>query len=103
MLNSDVIRASQEAAHVLLNGGNPYTHIFQDSIPAGTPLPYPPGEVIWYAIPVLITGSAQRMDQLSGIGILFLLGSLAPIVGASRAALSVAIYGTFGLASFSLS
>src|SRR2546428_749557 len=45
---SDVLRATQEGIVNLLQGMNPYTVPLTSTIPPGSPLVYPPGELLWY-------------------------------------------------------
>jgi hypothetical protein len=97
---SDVIAVTREAIGVLFGGGNPYTHIYLSSNPPASPFPYPPGEILFYAIPAAIFGDIRLVDAWAGIGVLVLLATLAAVTGPARAAVSTALYGTFGLAAF---
>jgi hypothetical protein len=99
-LESDVMPATDEAIRTLRQGQNPYTHFYLSTIPPGYPFPYPPGEVLFYAIPKAVFGQISDVDRWAGIVIVLLLASLAFSVGTSRAALATALYATFGLAAF---
>src|SRR5438309_2340243 len=53
---SDVMKATEEAIGVLASGQNPYAHFLTSTNPPGSLLPYPPGELFFYAIPRAIFG-----------------------------------------------
>ena len=96
---SDVIDATREALGVLASGHNPYLHTFLTTRPPYSPFPYLPGELLLYGIPYALFGTIDRVDRWIGIATLFLIAALAPIVGVGRAALCVALFGTFMLAA----
>jgi len=100
IVSSDVLSATKEAIGVLARGENPYSHVYQATIPPGGPFPYPPGEIAFYAIPNALFGRIDTVDQWTGIAILFLLGSLTLVVGPGQAAMATALYATFNLAAF---
>jgi len=97
---SDVLAVTREAIGVLFGGGNPYTHTYLSSNPPASPFPYPPGEILFYAIPELLVGDIRTADAWAGVGIIALLASLAAVIGPARAALATALYGAFGLAAY---
>jgi 4-amino-4-deoxy-L-arabinose transferase-like glycosyltransferase len=97
---SGVIPATKEAIGVLAHGGNPYDHYYQHTMPPGEPFAYPPGEIVFYAIPNAIFGGITRADIWAGVGVLLVLGSLAWLVGPARAALATALFGSFELAAY---
>lgn len=92
---SDVIGVTREAIALVTRGGNPYQHIYQYSNPAGSPFPYLPGEIAWYAIPHLLVHQIVGTDKWAGIGIVLALACLAPVAGSGAAAVGTAIYATF--------
>lgn len=88
---NDVMLATNEALGVLASGGNPYAHTFATTNPPGQPFAYPPGELLFYGLGKLATGSIFGLDRWAGIANLFVLAALAPIAGAGLAALAVAV------------
>jgi hypothetical protein len=96
---SDVINATREALGVLFAGGNPYLHDYLTTLPAHSPFPYLPGELLFYGLPYALFHSIDVVDVATGIATVVLLALLAPVVGAARAALCVALYATFELAA----
>lgn len=95
-VGSDVGTATREAIGVLRQGHNPYDHYYNSF---GGRVPYPPGEIFFYAIPHAIFGQIDRVDQWAGVGIVLLLAALAWCVGPARAAMVTALYATFLIAS----
>jgi hypothetical protein len=96
MLNSpfngnDVMLATNEALGVLASGANPYAHVYTTTNPPGQPFAYPPGELLFYGLGKLATGSIFGLDRWAGIANLFALAALFPIAGASLAALAVSV------------
>jgi len=96
---SDVINATREALGVMSTGANPYLHDFLTTAPQHSPFPYLPGELFFYGIPYVLIHSVDTWGKVTGIATVFVLASLAPVVGTARAALCVALYGTFELAA----
>lgn len=99
-VGSDVLAATREAIDVIARGGNPYDHLYVTNNPPGSSFPYLPGEIAFYAIPNALFGTLQGADKWAGIGIVFLLATLAPAVGPARAALATALYSTFSYAAY---
>lgn len=95
---SDVVNATREALGVLASGHNPYLHAFATTAPPGSPFPYLPGELFLYGIPYALFRSIDGVDRALGIATVVVLAALAPVVGTARAALAVAVFGTFSLA-----
>ncbi len=91
--NSDVLRATNEAIRVLAAGGNPYSHSYQDTIPPGSPFPYPIGEPVYYWLHREAFGSTDHADTVAGILILLIFVALVPIIGWVRSAVAVMGYG----------
>jgi hypothetical protein len=89
---SDVLDATKEAIQVVLGGQNPYLHDFMTTRPPHSPFPYLPGEIFFYGVPFLFHVSPDMVEKCAGIGIVFLIAALAPIVGVACAALCVALY-----------
>jgi hypothetical protein len=96
---SDVIDATREALGVMSTGANPYLHDYLTTNPQHSPFPYLPGELFFYGIPYVLVHSVDTWGKVVGIATVFVLASLAPVVGTARAALCVALYGTFELAA----
>ncbi len=96
---TDVRAATAEAIRVLQSGQNIYGHVFQDTSPPGDPFGYPIGEPGFYWIHQIFFDRIDLADKLSGLLIVLLLAALAPIVGATRAALATMIYGTYSMAA----
>jgi hypothetical protein len=88
---NDVMLATNEALGVLGSGANPYAHVYTTTNPPGQPFAYPPGELLLYGLGKLAAGNIFGIDRWLGIANLFVLAALAPIAGASLAALAVAI------------
>lgn len=91
---SDVIGVTREALILVAHGGNPYNHTFQYSNPPGSPFPYFPGEIAFYAIPHIAVGQIVGADKWAGVGIVFLLAALGTVVGPGAAALVTVLYAT---------
>ena len=94
-VGSDVMAATREGVAALERGENPYTHHYLTTNPSGSPFPYLPGEIAFYAIPRALTGDVAGADKWTGMGIVILLATLALAVGPAPAALATALYGTF--------
>ena len=55
---SDVLAAVNEALGVWFGGGNPYDHVYEMTRPAGQPMPYPPGAMLFHLPGYLVSGLA---------------------------------------------
>lgn len=88
---NDVMLATNEALGVLASGGDPYSHVFSTTNPPGQPFAYPPGELLFYGLGKLATGTIFGLDRWAGIANLFVLAALFPIAGASLTALAVSV------------
>jgi hypothetical protein len=97
---SDVLRATQEALVNLLNGLNPYTVPLTSTIPPGSPLVYPPGELAWYLPAHLLFGDLTRVDTVAGILTTAAIGVAGLRAGWDRVALSAMLYATWGIGAF---
>lgn len=97
---SDVLRATVESLGVVANGGNPYTHVLQTTIPVGSPFVYPPGELAWYAIPYALVGDVTRMDTWAGIAIVGAIAVAGLRVGFDAVALPAMLYAAWGVAGY---
>lgn len=92
---SDVIGTTGEAINLVAHGRNPYAHTFVYSNPPGSPFPYLPGEIAWYALVQRFTGQVIGTDKIAGIGIVLVLATLGLVAGPGWAALSTMLYATF--------
>ena len=97
---SDVLRATQEAIVNLLHGLNPYTVPLTSTIPPGSPLVYPPGELLWYLPAHLFFGDITRVDTVAGILTTVAISVAGLRVGWDRVALPAVLYATWGIAAF---
>ena len=97
---SDVLRATQEALVNLLHGLNPYTVPLTSTIPPGSPLVYPPGELAWYLPAHLLFGDITRVDTVAGILTVAAIGAVGLRAGWDRAALPAMLYATWGIGAF---
>jgi hypothetical protein len=97
---SDVLRATQEALTNLLHGMNPYTVPLMSTIPPGSPLVYPPGELLWYLPAHVLFGDITRVDTLAGILTTAVIGITGLRVGWDRVALPAMLYATWGIGAF---
>lgn len=94
---SDVVGVTGEAIGVVGRSLNPYAHTYIYTNPRGSPFPYLPGELAWYALAQHFTGQIIGVDKWAGMGIVVLLALLALRAGPAPAALGTALYGTFDL------
>jgi hypothetical protein len=97
---SDVLRATQEAIVNLLHGLNPYTVPLTSTIPPGSPLVYPPGELLWYLPAHLFFGDITRVDTVAGILTTVAISIAGLRAGWDRVALPAVLYATWGIAAF---
>jgi hypothetical protein len=97
---SDVLRATEEAIVNLLQGLNPYTVPLTSTIPPGSPLVYPPGELLWYLPAHVLFGDLTRMDTLAGILTIAAIGVAGLRAGWERVALPAMLYATWGVGAF---
>ena len=58
------LRATQEGIVNLLQVMNPYTVPLTSTIPPGSPLVYPPGELLWYLPAHALFGDVKRVRKL---------------------------------------
>ncbi len=73
-IGSDVLSVTWEAIDVTLDGGNPYTHVYANSIPAGqNPFAYPPGNMLYY-LPGYLLGDIRATEIFSAAIVLLGLG-----------------------------
>jgi hypothetical protein len=91
---SDVLAATQEALNGLFSGINPYTHVFTSTHPPGSPFPYLPGELAYYAIQLGIAGNLLQYDRFAGLAILVAIAASAPLLRPSVGTLPVVFYAT---------
>lgn len=97
---SDVLRATQEAIVNLLHGLDPYTVPLTSTIPPGSPLVYPPGELLWYMPAHVLFGDITRVDTVAGILTAGAIGIAGVRVGWHRVALPAMLYATWGIGAF---
>jgi len=97
---SDVLRATQEALVNLLHGLNPYTVPLTSTIPPGSPLVSPPGELFWYLPAHLFFGDITRVDTVAGILTTAAIGIVGLRAGWDRVALPAMLYATWGIGAF---
>jgi len=97
---SDVLRATQEGIVNLLQGMNPYTVPLTSTIPPGSPLVYPPGELLWYLPTHLAFGDLTRVDTAAGIVLTAAIGVAGFRAGWERVALPAMLYATWGIGAF---
>ena len=97
---SDVLRATQEAIVNLLHGLNPYTVPLTSTIPPGSPLVYPPGELLWYLPAHLFFGDITRVDTVAGILTTVAISIAGLRAGWDRVALPAVLYATWGIGAF---
>ena len=73
-LGSDVLGVTWEAIDVTLEGGNPYTHSYVNSIPQyQNPFAYPPGNMLYY-LPGFLLGDIRATEIFSAGVVLAGLG-----------------------------
>ena len=97
---SDVHRATEEALLNLQHGLNPYTVPLTSTIPPGSPLVYPPGELLWYLPAHALFHDITRMDTLAGILTTVVISVVGLRVGWDRVALPAVLYATWGIGAF---
>lgn len=97
---SDVIRATQEAIEALLRGVDPYTHALASTIPPGSPLVYPPGELFFYLPAHLLTGDLTRVDTITGILTIVAIVVTGFRAGWDRVVLPAMLFATWGVGAF---
>jgi hypothetical protein len=97
---SDVLRATQEAIGNLLRGMNPYAVPLTSTIPPGSPLVYPPGELAWYLPAHLLFGDITRVDTWAGILTTAAIAAVGLRAGWDRVALPAMLYATWGIGAF---
>ena len=97
---SDVLRATQEAIETLLRGQDPYTHALVSTIPPGSPLVYPPGELFFYLPAHLLTGDITRVDTITGILTVVAIAAVGARAGWDRVTLPAMLYATWGIGAF---
>lgn len=92
--DTDVARSMTEALQCVAQWCNPYAHFFADTNPPGSPFPYLPGGLLYYAIQ---NGWWHGMVQNDRPAFLIVTLSLAALAfarscGPGRAALAIAFY-----------
>ena len=94
---SDVLAVTNEALTVLLNGADPYRHVYQSSLPPGAPFPYPPVNLLIHLPGHLVAGLyGMALTELAGAWVVmvvlarFALGR-GQVLGMSMLALYVAL------------
>jgi hypothetical protein len=97
---SDVLRATQEAIGNLLRGMNPYAVPLTSTIPPGSPLVYPPGELAWYLPAHLLFGDITRVDTWAGILTTAAIAVVGLRAGWDRVVLPAMLYATWGIGAF---
>ena len=97
---SDVLPATSEAIHVAASGGNPYAACLQSTVPPCSPFVYPPGELLWYAIPQAIVGDIARVDTWAGVLVVAAIAIVGVRVGFAAAALPAMLYAGWGTAGY---
>lgn len=97
---SDVLRATQEALVNLLHGLDPYAVPLTSTIPPGSPLVYPPGELLWYLPAHLLGGDITRVDTVSGILTIVAIAACGVRAGWDRVGLPAMLYATWGIGAF---
>src|SRR5438105_2924557 len=97
---SDVLRATQEAILNLQHGLNPYTVPLTSTIPPGSPLVYPPGELLWYLPAHALFGDITRVDTVAGILTTVVISVVGLRVGWDHVALPAVLYATWGIGAF---
>jgi hypothetical protein len=97
---SDVLRATQEAIVNLLHGLNPYATPLTSTIPPGSPLVYPPGELAWYLPAQLLLGDITRVDTVAGILTVAAIAVVGARAGWEQVSLPAMLYATWGIGAF---
>jgi len=100
IVGSDVLSATQEAIVNLLGGLNPYTTPLLSTVPPGSPLVYPPGELAFYLPAQLLAGDITGVDKISGILTVVAIAFCGLRLGWDRVALPAMLYATWGIGSF---
>jgi hypothetical protein len=75
-VGSDVMAATNEAIQTVLSGGNPYDHFYLSTIPPGSPMPYPPVELLVH-LPGELLGGLRGVLATEAAGATALLVGLA--------------------------
>lgn len=97
---SDVLRATDEAIGNLLHGIDPYTVPLASTIPPGSPLVYPPGELFWYLPAHVLVGDLSRVDTWAGIFLTAAIAITGLRAGWDKVALPAMLYATWGVGAF---
>lgn len=102
VVDTDVARSMTEALQCVSQWCNPYAHYFSSTSPPGSPFPYLPGGILYYA---LQNGWWHGMLQNDRPAFLIVTLSLAALAfarncGPGRAALAVAFYSVSGFVLF---
>lgn len=97
---SDVLRATSEAIGNLLRGLDPYTIPLTSTIPPGSPLVYPPGELAWYLPAYVFVGDLSRVDTWAGILTTAAIAITGFRAGWDRVVLPAMLYATWGIGAF---
>ena len=97
---SDVLRATDEAIGNLLHGIDPYTVPLLSTIPPGSPLVYPPGELFWYLPAHVLVGDLSRVDTWAGIFLTAAIAITGLRAGWDKVALPAMLYATWGVGAF---
>lgn len=97
---SDVLRATDEAIGNLLHGIDPYAVPLVSTIPPGSPLVYPPGELFWYLPAHVLVGDLSRVDTWAGIFLTAAIAITGLRAGWDKVALPAMLYATWGVGVF---
>lgn len=97
---SDSLLVIADGIRVLLAGGNPYVTPLQAAMPAPVVYPYPPGSFLVYGPAVLLKLDVHLVEQVAALLLLGLFALLSRRIGAGKAALLCALYGTYGYGAF---
>jgi len=97
---SDVLRATTEALGIVAQGGNPYASFLHSTIPPGSPLVYPPGELAWYALPQWLFGDITRVDTWAGVLIVVAIVVAGLRLRFDAVALPAMLYAGWGIAGY---
>ena len=97
---SDVLRATDEAIGNLLHGLDPYTVPLASTIPPGSPLVYPPGELVWYLPAHVFIGDLSRVDTWAGVVLTAAIAITGLRAGWDKVVLPAMLYATWGVGAF---
>ena len=97
---SDVLRATTESLGIVAHGGNPYASFLQTTIPPGSPIVYPPGELAWYALPQWLFGDITRVDTWAGVLIVVAIVVAGLRLRFDAVALPAMLYAGWGIAGY---